>query len=34
MVGAEACQVGVVDAGCGGLAIACGNDVGGMYTFD
>lgn len=33
-MGAEACQVGVDDAGRGGLAVAFGDDVGGVYTFD
>ena len=33
-MGVEACQVGVDDAGRGGLAVACGDDDGGVYTFD
>ena len=33
-MGVEGRQVGVDDAGRGGLAVAYGDDVGGMYTFD
>ena len=33
-MGVEGRQVGVDDAGRGGLAVAYGDDVGGVYTFD
>jgi hypothetical protein len=33
-VGVEGCQVGVDDAGRRGLAVSCGDDVGGVYTFN
>ena len=33
-MGVEGRQVGVDDAGRGGLAVACRDGVGGVYTFD